>query len=434
MTAPQRARCGGETFDHVVAGASMRPAIVTGVGCVSPIGIGFEAFCRGIATGVSGVSAVSLFDPTPYQCRVAAEVSRFDPRDFMDGREARALPRVAQFAVAAARLAVADAQLDLKEVGARTAILLGTSSGPIGYVVEQHAVFLERGVRRMDPSSLAYAHNSVIASECAIQLGVRGPVFSMSSACTSSADAIGMAAVLLEAGMADVVIAGGAEAPLTPSLFGSFDRLGILPTHFNEVPIAAARPFSTDREGPVLGEGAAVLVMESTDHARSRGVAGAGKIVGYGATCDADSHFKLSPDGNGAVMAIEQALARAGVSPRQIDYVNAHGTGTLENDPFEADVILRVFGEAGASIPISSSKSQFGHLLGASAAIEVVAVLAAMKCGVLPATLNLDRRDPRCALNHVDRPGVAREINLALSTSFGFGSRNGALVVERCRE
>lgn len=427
-------RCSGEDFGHVVPRASMGPAIVTGVGCVSPIGIGFEAFCRGIVAGVSGVSAVSLFDPTPYQCRVAAEVSGFDPQDFMDGREAKALPRVAQFAVAAARLAVADAQLDLKDVSSRTAILLGTSSGPIGYVVEQHAVFLERGVRRMHPSSLAYAHNSVIASECAIQLGVRGPVLSMSSACTSSADAIGFAAVLLETGMADVVIAGGAEAPLTPSLFGSFDRLGILPSHFNESPTAAPRPFSSDREGPVLGEGAAVLVMESADHARSRGVMGVGKVIGYGATCDADSHFRQSADGSCAVEAIEQALARAGVSPWQIDYINAHGTGTPENDPFETAVILRCLGEAGAVVPVSSSKSQFGHLLGASAAIEVAAVLAGMKRGVLPATLNLEHPDPRCALNHVKTPGEAREINLALSTSFGFGSRNGALVVERCRE
>jgi 3-oxoacyl-[acyl-carrier-protein] synthase II len=410
----------------------MRPAVVTGVGCVSPIGIGFEAFCRGIASGRSGVRAVSLFDASPYQCRVAAEVSGFDPHEFMDGREAKVLPRVTQFAVAAARLAVGHAELKLKELGARAAIVLGTSSGPIGYVVEQHAVFLERGVRRMHPSSLAYAHNSVIASECAIQLGVHGPVLSMSSACTSSADAIGFGILLLEAGMADIVIAGGAEAPLTPSLFGSFDRLGMLPSHFNEFPMAAPRPFSVDREGPVLGEGAAVLVLETEAHARARGVGGLGKIVGYGATCDADSHFRQSADGKYAVIAIEQALARAGVSPRQVDYVNAHGTGTPENDPFEAEVILRCFGDAGPAVPVSSSKSQFGHLLGAAAAIELAAVLAAMKLGVLPATLNLEQPDPQCGLNHVTAPGVPREIHVALSTSFGFGSRNGALVVERC--
>lgn len=410
----------------------MGRVVITGIGCVSPIGIGFGEFADAIRRGVSGVSPISLFDASMYQCRVAAEVTGFSAVDFMDGREARALPRVAQFAVAAARLATADAELDLGLVGPRTGVVVGTSSGPIGYVLEQHAIFLERGIRRMHPSSPAYAHNSIVASECAIQLGVHGPALAISSACTSSCDAIGLAMMMIVSGVVDVVIAGGAEAPLTPSLFGSFDRLGMLPVHYNDRPHAASRPFSADREGPVLGEGAAMFVLESEDHARHRGAAMLATILGYGATCDAESHFRQSADGRFAGAAIEQALAGAGVEAEDIQYINAHGTGTPDNDPFETDVLSRCFGPFGGGIPVSSSKSQFGHLLGAAPAMELAAVVAGMGLEVLPATLNLEMDDPRCHLNHVRIAGIAARFDTALSTSFGFGSRNGALVVGRC--
>ena len=409
----------------------MRRAVVTGVGCVSPIGIGFAAFCEGIRSGASGVRSVSCFDATPYQCRVAAEISEFAADAFMEPREARSLPRVAQLAVAASRLAAVDAALELSSLGARAAIVLGTSSGPIGYLLEQHAIFLERGVRRMHPSSPAYAHNSILASECAIQLGIHGSAFVISSACTSSCDAIGLARVLIGTGVADVVLAGGAEAPLTPSLFASFDRLGILPTHYNSDPTAAARPFSIDREGPVLGEGAAVLVLEAEEHARNRGARPVAVVLGYGATSDAYSHFQHRIDGTYAMAAIDEALRGAGVTGNDLDYINAHGTGTPDNDVYESIVLEKVLGKAVEQIPVSSSKSQFGHLLGAAAAMEVVAVLAGMKLGVAPATLNLAQADPACRLAHVRGPGQPLAIDVALSTSFGFGSRNAALVMGR---
>lgn len=412
----------------------MRRVVVTGIGCVSPIGIGFAAFCEGVRAGASGVRALSCFDATPYQCRVAAEIPGFAAEVFMEAREARSLPRVAQFAVAASRLAVADAALDLPSLGGRAAIVLGTSSGPIGYLLEQHSIFLERGARRMHPSSPAYAHNSIVASECAIQLGVHGSAFSVSSACTSSSDAIGLARMLIRTGVADVVLAGGAEAPLTPSLFGSFDRLGILPTHYNSDPTAAARPFSIDRDGPVLGEGAAVLVLEAEEHARSRRARPVAVVLGFGATSDAYSHFQHRVEGTYAIAAIEEALRDAGVGGGDLDYINAHGTGTAENDVFESVVLRKALGRAGEEIPVSSSKSQFGHLLGAAAAMEIVAVLAGMKIGMAPPTLNLAEPDPSCRLAHVRQPGQRLSINLALSTSFGFGSRNAALVMGRCDE
>lgn len=407
----------------------MRRVVVTGVGCVSPIGIGFAAFCEGIQTGASGIKHVSSFDPSPYDCRVAAEVVGFQPEAFMDKREAKALPRVAQFAVAAARLAVEDAALDVRSRGSRVGVVLGTSSGPVGYLLEQHGVFLERGVKRMHPSSPAYAHNSILASECAINLGVHGPTFVISSACTSSCDAIGIAKTLIATGVVDVVVAGGSEAPLTPALFGAFDRLGILPTHYNADPRGAARPFSIDREGPVLGEGAAIVVLEAEESALARGAAIQAQVLGYGATGDAWSHFRHQLEGTYAIAAIEQALRDASIGEADIDYISTHGTGTPENDPFESMVLLRALGPCARLIPASSSKSQFGHLLGAAPAMEFLAILAAIKMKVAPPTLNLEQPDPACPLAHVRSAGKELVIRTALSTSFGFGSRNGALVV-----
>jgi 3-oxoacyl-[acyl-carrier-protein] synthase II len=238
---------------------------------------------------------------------------------------------------------------------------------------------------------------------------------------------------MIEAGLADIMLVGGAEAPLTPSLFAAFDRLGILPTRSNERPEAAARPFDIHRDGPVLGEGAVVFVFESEGSARARGARPLAEMAGYGGTCDAASHFSQAPEAVDAVRAVEEALAAAGVSPRDLDYVNAHGTGTPDNDPFETRVLQRVLGADIERVPVSSSKSQFGHLLGGAAAIEAAAVLVAMEGGFLPVTLNLDQPDPECDLRHVRGVAVSATVNVALSTSFGFGSRNAAVVLRRWR-
>lgn len=406
-----------------------RGAVITGVGCVTPIGIGFEEFSRALQLGRSGVGPIALFDATTSACKVAAEVDRFDPLAFMDLREARALPRVVQFAVAAAKLAVRDAYL-VVERPERVAIVAGTSSGPLAYALEQHAIYLERGVRRTHPSLPAYAHNSVLASECAIQLGIRGPVLAVSSACTSGADAIGLGQMMIESGAVDIVLAGGADAPIIQSLLASFERLGLVSTHFNDCPGNAARPFSEDRDGLVIGEGAAMLVVEAEEHAAARGARTRARLLGYGATCDAGSHFRQEPSGRDAIRAIEIALSAAGMSASSLDYVNAHGTGTRDNDPFEAMVLQRVLGERALDVPVSSSKSQFGHLLGASGAVEAAAVVAAIEGRFAPATLNLERVASDCELSHV-RDVRPLDVDAALSVSFGFGSRNAALVLGR---
>lgn len=407
----------------------MRGVAITGIGCVTPVGLGHQEFKAALKAGRSGVQAVSAFDATPYRCKVAAEVRDFRPQDFVPLREARTLPRVAQFAVAAARMALDDAGLSRLRDPARTGILLGTSIGPSSYNFEQFGIFLERGSRRMHPSFPAYAHNGMVASECAIELGINGPVMSISSACVSGADAIGMARLLIRQGVADVVLAGGSEAPLTPLLFGAFDRLSLMSSTFNETPFEASRPFAADRAGFVLGEGAAILVIEDEAHAAARGKEALAILTGYGGTCDAASHFSQAEGGEEAARAIEIALDQAGLCPADIDYVNAHGSATIQNDAFETALLRRVFGARVCDIGVSSTKSMVGHLMGAAGAVELAATVIGIRNGFIPPTMNLLYADPLCDLDYVPNAARNGQINNALSLSFGFGSRNAALVV-----
>ena len=409
-------------------------AVVTGIGCVTPIGLGVAAFSEALRRGVSGTGPLTAIDPAPYRSRVAAEVHGFRPEHFMPAREARSSPRVVQFAIASARMALEDAGLASWPDPTRVAVVVGTSGGPAAYHFEQYAIYTERGVRRMPPSFPAQAHYGVIASECAIQLDVHGPVFTVSSACTSGADALGLARMLILAGQADVVLAGGAEAPLFPLLFAAFDRLEMMSSRFNDEPATASRPFSADRDGFVLGEGAAILVVENAERARERGARILATLAGYGATCDAKSHFSQDETGVDAERAIRLALESAGIAPEAIDYVNAHGSATPQNDFFEVGILRRVFGAAAAHLPVSSTKSMVGHLLGACGAVELAATIAGLHGGFLPPTINLRAPDPDCDLDWVANGSRPVRLRAALSTSFGFGSRNAALVVRAPEE
>jgi len=402
---------------------------VTGVGCVTPIGLGMADFAEALRRGASGTGALTAIDPRPYRSRVAAEVRGFHADEFMPAREARSSPRVVQFAVACARMALEHAGLASFADPGRVAIVVGTSGGPAAYHFEQYATYVERGVRRMPPSFPAQAHYGVIASECAIQLGAHGPVFTVSSACTSGADAIGLARTLVASGQADVVLAGGVEAPIFPLLFAAFDRLEMMSSRFNDDPATASRPFSIDRDGFVLGEGGAMFVVESPRSAGERGARPLATIAGYAATCDAKSHFAQDESGVDASRAIRIAIESAGLGPGDLDYVNAHGSATPQNDFFETVVLRRVLGEGVARIPVSSTKSMVGHLLGACGAVELAATIAGMEGGFLPPTINLRERDPACDLDWVANASRPARIRAALSTSFGFGSRNAALVV-----
>lgn len=409
----------------------MARAVVTGIGCLTPIGNGVEAFSQGLRSGAAGVRSLHQFDPTPYKCKVAAGVPDFRPQDFLPLREARSSPRVVQFAVAASRMACQHAGLHRFPDATRVGVVLGTSVGPSAYNFEQSAIFVEKGLRRVAPTFPAQAHYGVIASECAIQLGARGPVMCVSSACTSSADAIGVARAMIETGMADVILAGGAEAPLAPMVFAALDRLSLMSRGYNDRPESASRPFAADRDGFVLGEGAAVLVLESEAHALARGASPLAVVAGYGSTCDAMSHFAQAEGGEDAARAIALALETASLSASDLDYVNAHGSATPQNDSFETGVLKKALGDVAEGVAVSSTKSMVGHLLGAGPAVELAATILGMNGGFVPPTINLNSIDPLCDLDYV--PNLARkaEVEAALSMSFGFGSRNAALVVRR---
>jgi 3-oxoacyl-[acyl-carrier-protein] synthase II len=412
----------------------MSGAVITGIGCVTPVALGFGPFTGALRDGISGVARLESFDSSPYKCKVAAEVREFDPLQFMDLREARSSPRVVQFAVAAARMAADHARFARWPDPSRVGVVVGTSVGPSAYNFEQFAIFLERGARRMQPFFPANAHYGVLASECAIQLDVHGPVLSVSSACTSGADALGLAQAMVQNGTADVILAGGAEAPICPLLFAAFDRLEMMAKRFNDEPATASRPFAADRDGFVLGEGAAIFVVERAEHALERGAPILAELAGYAATCDAKSHFAQDESGVDAERAVRMALAMASLVPAEIDYVNAHGSATRQNDPFETTVLKSALGEHARKIPVSSSKSMLGHLLGASGAVEVAATVAGMIGGFVPPTINLDHPDPACDLDYAPNASRPARIGAALSTSFGFGSRNAAVVLKRWGE
>jgi 3-oxoacyl-[acyl-carrier-protein] synthase II len=323
---------------------------------------------------------------------------------------------------------MADAGYESWPDPSRVAVVIGSSAGTSVYNFEQFGIFIERGIRRMHPAFPAYAHSGVIASECAIQLDAHGPVLTISSACTSAADAIGLGRAMIVSGTADIALVGGAEAPIFPGLFAAFDKLDLMPTHFNDQPERASRPFDRDRDGFVLGEGAAILLLESETAARARSAGPRVEVAGYAATCDADNHFSQEASGGDAIRAVELALRDAGAGVADVDYVNAHGSATLQNDSFEARVLRRVLGERAGHVPVSSSKSMLGHLLGACGAVEAIAATLAIRDGFAPPTINLDAPDPECDLDHVSRAARPTRIRTALSTSFGFGSRNAALL------
>ena len=407
----------------------MRRVVITGMGCVTPYGCGVDVFWDGLTAGRSAIGPLTLFDATPYGCRVAGEIHDFRPAEFMAVKEVASSARCLQFGTAAARMALDDARLSLAMVDTtRVGVFLGSSVGTAEYLAENHAVFLEKGIRRVHPLFPAQAYPGVIATQLAITLGIRGPAMCISTACTSAVDAVGEAALHIRAGLIDRAIVGGTEAPLTPILFAAFDRLGVM-SRENEHPERASRPFAPDRDGFVMTEAAGVCILEEEDAARGRGAPILAELAGYGATSDGFHPFFPLPTGEEGVRAIRIALTEAGVEPHQIDYVNAHAIGSKANDPIEVDIIHKVFGEAAPKVPVSSIKSMIGHSMGAAAALEIIACVRAINTGIIPPTINLNSAE---LISHLDLvPNNARPAALAtvLSSTFGFGSRNAAVVI-----
>ena len=406
-----------------------RRVVITGIGAITPIGSGADGLWAGVMADRSAVRAIDRFDASPFPSRIAAQVDDFDPADHLDARRARRLDRFSALSVAASRMAFVDAGLGSTDGRAKTGVWIGSALGGVAFGEEQHAGFVARGVRGVAPTLALAVFGGAGASNVALDLGLTGPTVGNANSCASGAVAIGQAFGAIRDGTVDAALAGGAEAPLAPLTFGAFAMIRVL-SQRNEDPSRASRPFDRDRDGFVMGEGAAVLALEERDAARRRGARIVAEIMGFGASNDAYHMTAPRPDGRDAARAIGAALADGNVAPERIGYVNAHGSSTPLNEPAEARAIRAAFGAMTDRIPVSGTKGLYGHALGASGAFEAAITAMAIDREMLPGTCNLETPDPDVDLQLL-RDASAARIDAALSTSFGFGGMNAALVIVR---
>lgn len=405
--------------------------VITGMGIVSPVGIGLDKYAEALMNGVSGIRRISSFDPTGFPTQIAAEVKDFNPEDYLDRKKVRRTDRFTQFALIAAKEAIEDARIDIsKENLDSIGVIIGSGIGGISTIEAEHKVLLEKGPRKVSPFLIPMQITNIAAAEIAIEYGVRGPNYAVTSACASSNHAIGDALRLIRYGDCDVIITGGTEAGITPLGLAGFCSARALSTR-NDAPEKACRPFDKFRDGFVLGEGAGILILETLDHAIKRGARIYAELCGYGATDDAYHITAPHPDAVAAANAIERALNDAGVTPAEIDYINAHGTSTPLNDKTETLAIKKVFGEYAYKIPISSTKSMIGHLLGAAGAAELIAVVLCMERGFIHPTINYETPDKDCDLDYVPNTFRKKNITCSISNSLGFGGHNAVIVVKK---
>ena len=408
-----------------------RRVVITGIGAITPIGIAAGGLWDGLRARRSAVRELSRFDPSVFRSRIAAEVNDFVPTDHLEAKRAKRLDRFGQFSVATTRLAIADAQLDLEhEDKERIGAMMGTALGGVGYAEEQCGVFYRGGVKEVNPMLALTVFGGAASCNVAIEFGVQGPNSTNAMSCASGTIAIGDAFRQIRDGYADVMLAGGAEAPLWPLCYGAFALIRAMSTR-NDAPSSASRPFDRDRDGFVMGEGAAVLVLEERERAVARGARIYGEICGYGMSNDAYHMTAPRPDGSQAARSMRRALDDAGVAAGEIGYVNAHGSSTPLNDSTETLAIKQVFGDRAVHLPVSGTKGYYGHALGASGAIEAAICALAMERDWLPPTVNLEAPDPACDLDHVPSAGREATPEYILSNSFGFGGINAALVMRR---
>lgn len=405
--------------------------VVTGIGVVSPVGIGIDRFWESLAGGRSGIRRISRFDPAGLSSQIAGEVIDFDPLLYMNGPSANRMDRFSQFGIAAAMMALEDSGLKLSETDlSRVAVCVGSGMGGVPFQEEQIATALERGVGRIYPLSVPKVSPNSVSSQIAIRYGLKGPALTISTACASSAHAIGQSIDMIRSGRVDVAIAGGAEASITPFTFAAYNSLSVLSTR-NQSPERACRPFDKGRDGLVMGEGAGILVLESFEHAMRRGAEIHAEFAGYGATSDAYHMVVPEPDGKSIASAMRMALLDAGMTPEEVSCISAHGTSTKINDLVETKAIKEVFGQGAYRIPVSSTKSMIGHLIGAAGALQAIAAVLSIRHQIIPPTINLDEPDPECDLDYV--PNVSRRtaIRSVLSNSFGFGGTNGSIIIKK---
>ncbi len=408
-----------------------RRVVVTGIGCVTPIGTGAAGLWDGLRARRSAVRAITRFDATPFRSRIAAELPDFRPQDFLDPRRARRLDRFSQLAVVAAQLALEDAALSVAaEDRDRVGIMMGSALGGVAYAEAQAGVYAAEGLRGLDASLALSVFGGASSCNIAIEFGVSGPNSTNAMSCASGTIAVGDAFHAIRDGRADVMLAGGAEAPLAPLCFGAFALIRAMSTR-NDEPASASRPFDASRDGFVMGEGSAVLVLEERDRALARGAPVVAEVLGAAVTNDAYHMTAPRPDGRQAARCIGLALADAHVAPREVAYVNAHGSSTPLNDKTETLAIRTAFGDHAARLAVSGTKGYYGHPLGASGAIEAAVTALALDRGWLPPTLNLRERDPECDLDYLDGGGREQPADVAVSNSFGFGGVNATLVLRR---
>ncbi|MEO1095503.1 MAG: beta-ketoacyl-ACP synthase II [Cyanobacteria bacterium J06638_28] len=408
--------------------------VITGLGAITPLGKDLERYWQGLIDGQSGIGPITLFDAAKHTTRIAGEVKGFDPHNHMERKDAKRMDRFAQFAVATSKQALADAQLEITALNAeQVGVMIGTGVGGLKVMEEQQAIYLDRGPSRCSPFMVPMMIANMAAGLTAIHTGAKGPNVSPVTACAAGSNGIGDAFRLVQQGYAQAMICGGTEAAVTPLSVAGFGSARALSTR-NDAPELASRPFDRDRDGFVIGEGCGILILESLEHAVSRGARIYAEIVGYGMTCDAYHMTAPVPGGEGAARCIQLALKDAKVTPEQVSYINAHGTSTPANDSTETQAIKTALGSAARQVAISSTKSMTGHLLGGSGGIEGVALAMAVANDCVPPTINLNNPDPACDLDYVPNQHRQMPVEVALSNSFGFGGHNVTLVFKKYRD
>ncbi len=408
-----------------------RRVVVSGVGMITPVGSTAEESWKALISGQSGVREIARFDASDFPTRFAAEVKDFQPENYLEKKEIRRMDLFLQFAVGVSVMAVEDAGLNLDDIDReRFGVIIGSGIGGISTIEEQHMRLINGGPGRISPFFVPMMISNIASGQVSMRFGAKGPNYSTVSACASGSHAIGDAFRWIRYGDADIMIAGGSEAAITPMSVGGFCSMKALSTR-NDEPERASRPFDLERDGFVLGEGAGVVILEELNHALDRGANILGEIVGYGMTADAYHITAPAPEGEGAVRAMIMSLNDGQVSPEEIQYINAHGTSTELNDKFETTAIKHVFRDHAYDIMISSTKSMTGHLLGAAGGIEFAITLLAVKNGIIPPTINYETPDPECDLDYVPNKAREAEIRYALTNSFGFGGQNACLTLKK---
>ena len=407
-------------------------AVITGLGVISPIGIGRENFWAALIAGKNGISRITRFDPTDYPCQVAGEVDDFNPDDFIDKKEAKRMDRYTQFAVGAARLAVEDAKLDLEAVDHnRFGVFIGSGIGGMETLHEQYKRLFDKGPSRISPFFIPMMIANLAAGQVAIDFKIHGPASCIVTACASGSDCIGDALRVIQRGDADLMLAGGAEAAISPAGVAGFCSMKALCFDHNDDPAHASRPFDKSRSGFVMGEGAGIVLIENLEHARKRGAHIYAELSGYGRTADAYHITSPAPHGEFQGLCMKHALDDAKLQPEQIDYVNAHGTSTHLNDACETEAIKTVFGDHAKKLAVSSIKSMTGHLLGAAGGIECIATALTIERGIIPPTINYETPDDGLDLDYVPNKAREQKVAGAISNSFGFGGQNACIALER---